>query len=215
MQKAFLFDMDGVLINTETYWTDLEGDFLNNLLGKEINKKLGVTTGVSIQDIYKKAVALGHLGSQEEFDKAFDKEAQKIYQTVEVTPGTEKLVENLRQNGFRLGIVSASPLSWVKIFLDRVPFQDAFEVVLSLHERPDLQHKPSPDGYKEAILELNANPVSTIVLEDSNPGIQSAKAAGAYVIGLKENLVPNYVQEGADAYANKMSDVWEIILKKE
>lgn len=58
---------------------------------------------------------------------------------------------------------------------------------------------------------LEASPESTVILEDSNSGIKSAKASGAYTIGLKQNLVNGYIQEGADAYAETMADVIDIV----
>lgn len=61
---------------------------------------------------------------------------------------------------------------------------------------------------------LASTPDNTIILEDSNSGIKSARASGAYTIGLKQNLVDSYVQEGADDYAKTMTDVIELVKKK-
>lgn len=212
MKKAFLFDMDGVLIDTENHWVKLEEDFLGKLIGKEINDKMGPTTGISIQNIYKKAVKLGHKGSLKDFLKAFDEKAQSIYRKAELTAGGTELIENLKQNNVLLGLVSASPLAWVEIYLERAGLKDIFDVVLSLHERPDLKHKPFPDGYKEALKTLDVSPEDTFILEDSNPGIQAGKRAGATVIALRENLVPGYKQENeAHFFVDKMTEVWDIV----
>jgi len=51
----------------------------------------------------------------------------------------------------------------------------------------------------------------TIILEDSNPGIASAKAAGAFTIGLRQNLIDGYQQVGADAYANTIDEVIALV----
>jgi len=48
-------------------------------------------------------------------------------------------------------------------------------------------------------------------LEDSNPGIASAKAAGAFTIGLRQNLIDGYQQVGADAYANTIDEVIALV----
>ncbi|HSW88764.1 MAG TPA: HAD family hydrolase, partial [Candidatus Saccharimonadales bacterium] len=84
----------------------------------------------------------------------------------------------------------------------------------SLDKRSDLPHKPAPDGYLEAIRMLGSTPQSTIILEDSNAGIASAKAAGAFVIGLRENLVEGQSQNGADIYADNINEVISIIKNK-
>ena len=80
-----------------------------------------------------------------------------------------------------------------------------------LNERTDLKPKPEPDGYLEALKNLEADPKLSIILEDSNSGIQAAKASGAYVIGFKGNLVDGYVQKGADVYADTMQDVIKLV----
>ena len=213
--KAVIFDMDGVLIDTEKHWVQLEDAFLENLLGKEVAAKLGNTTGISIQNIYKKAVELGHIGSQKDFEDAFDVKAQEIYRKADISAGTVDLIEKLLEHNFKIGIVSASPLSWIQIFLDRVPFGNSFDIIISLHERSDLSHKPHPDGYNAAMKNLGVLPSETHILEDSNPGIAAAKASGAYVIALEEHLVPGYMQSSdAHSKAKRMADVWSIIEAK-
>ena len=87
--------------------------------------------------------------------------------------------------------------------------------MISLEERKDLAHKPSPAGYLEAIKTLGVTPESSIILKDSNAGIASAKASEAYTIGLKQNLVKGYNQEGADIYADTVEDVIKIVLAKQ
>ena len=95
--------------------------------------------------------------------------------------------------------------------LPRLTYKDKFSYVLSTNQRDDLKAKPAPDGYLDAIKNLDSDPEHSIILEDSNRGIQSAKASGAFVIGFKENLVPEYKQEGADACAENMSEVVKIV----
>ncbi len=82
-----------------------------------------------------------------------------------------------------------------------------------MQDRPDLKRKPAPDGFVEAFRMLGATPADSFVLEDSNPGIESGKAAGAYVIGYRGNLVNGYEQTGADAYADTMDDVIKLVKK--
>ncbi len=99
----------------------------------------------------------------------------------------------------------------MQLVIDRLKFKDDLSIIISLDEREDLDHKPSPDGYLEAIKVLDTTPSSTIVLEDSNPGIAAAKAAGAYVVGLKLNLLPGYIQTGADMYVDKIDEIARIL----
>lgn len=117
----------------------------------------------------------------------------------------------LKELNFRLGLVSSSPRKWIDYLLPRLSFSDKLEQIISLNERPDLKPKPEPDGYLEALDNLEADPQLSLILEDSNSGIQSAKASGAYVIAFRGNLVDGYSQKGADTYADTMDDVIKLV----
>jgi HAD superfamily hydrolase (TIGR01509 family) len=207
MNKAFLFDMDGVLIDTEREWTANEGHDLINVFGEEVTKKLGDTIGMSVSAEYEKAVGLGFSMNYEEFLKQYDKEAARIFLKAKITEGVEQLAEKLIVLNFKLGIVSSSRRVWINYLLPRLSFRDKLEQIVSLNDCADLKPKPHPDGYLEAFKNLQADPKSSFILEDSNFGIQAAKASGAYVIGFKGNLVEGYIQKGADVYADTMDDV--------
>ncbi|HSW79628.1 MAG TPA: HAD family phosphatase [Candidatus Saccharimonadales bacterium] len=211
MNKAFLFDLDGVLINDEAIWEERKQRMYPELFGKDVHKKLGSTLGSNIDDIYARATAAGTDVSKEKFVNEFYKLAGDVYSTAPIPDGTAELAEELVSMGYKLGVVSASPLSWITTVTKRLPFENDIELIISLMERDDLKHKPHPDGYLEAMKALGSSPETTIILEDSNPGIESAKASGSFTIGLKQNLAPAYVQEGADAYADTMIDVIELV----
>lgn len=214
MNKAFLFDLDGVLINDEAIWEERKQRMYVELFGEKVRSQLGSTLGINIDGIYEKAVAAGTNVDRDQFINAFYKLASNIYDTAPIPEGTIDLAEVLLALDFRIGIVSASPLPWIATVAKRLPFEDKIELIISLHERDDLKHKPEPDGYLEAIRALKAKPDSTIILGDSNSGIKAAIASGAYTIGLKQNLAEGYIQEGADKYAETMGDVIELVKKK-
>ncbi len=211
MNKAFIFDMDGVLINSELGWEKFEKWYYPEQFGDKISKMIGSTIGMSIQQIYKKAISLGASIEKKQFEEEFFIAAPDIYKTAPISKNVNKLVKTLLVNSFRIGIVSQSPKEWIDILLKRLSIIENIEVIISINDRSDLLPKPSPSGYMEAIKQLGSTPDNTIILEDSNRGIQSAKAAGAYVIGFKENLLPGYKQEGADVYAENMDDVMKIV----
>jgi len=206
--------MDGVLIDSERAWEGKELQLLENMFGAEFAKSLGETIiGTSITDTYERAVGLGISVSHEEFLRRYDETAKDVLSQSEITNGTNELIERLGSLNYKIGLVSSSRKNWIDQILLRLPFRDAFGVVISLTDTPRLKRKPHPDGYFEAMRVLDADPARSIVLEDSNPGIQSAKTSGAYVIGFRGNLVPGYEQTGADAYADTMSDVIALVEK--
>ena len=95
--------------------------------------------------------------------------------------------------------------------LNRLPWKDELDLVLSVNEHPGLKPKPAPDGYQYILKTLSAEVKDSIALEDSNPGITSAKAAGLFTIGFTEHLVEGYKQIEADAKAANMDEVIRIL----
>jgi len=211
MQKAFIFDLDGVLINDELIWEQHKKRLYAELIGNGIAKKLGSTLGVNIDTIYERAVGHGATIPQQNFRDAFFNVAKTVYKEAPLTRNLAALDEYLLANDYNVGIVSASPQAWIDAVVKRLSFKSRFKIILSLHEIQHLRHKPHPDGYVQAIKELSAAPSTTVILEDSNSGIASAKAAGAFTIGFQENLVEGYKQSGADAYAKDVDDVVSLL----
>lgn len=211
VNKAFIFDLDGVLIDDERIWEEEKAKLYLKVFGEEVASRLGSTLGLNMDAIYEKAVSCGSQIAKKAFIDAFYAIAPEIYRTAPLTEGLDILAAFLKSQNYRIGIVSASPLSWITTVTKRLSFENDIALIISLHERQDLGHKPAPDGYLEAMRSLEAMPFSTVILEDSNAGIASAKASGALTIGLQQNLADGYIQTGADAYAATIKDAIELV----
>jgi len=211
MEKAFIFDMDGVLIDSEHGWLPYETPMLERILGKAIATAVGDTTGLGLEKLYEKARALGSAITKQEVVDGYNSVVNDVYAHAPLTAGSNTLAERLTTLGFKLGLVTQSPQSWIDHVVPRLAFKDSLEVVISLEDRPDLGFKPAPGGYIEALRVLGADPKQSFVLEDSNLGIASGKGSGAYTIGFRGNLVEGYEQTGADAYADTMDEVAAIV----
>lgn len=204
--KAFIFDMDGVIINSELAWLKHGGDFEDRLFGKEVFAKIGDTVGLTVDLVYEKAQQHGFFMDKTEYYRVYDEHAFRMYNLSQITPNIDRLVEYLLKNKFKLGLVSSSRYSWIKKVLEKTSFQNKLDCIFSINDEKYLS-KPHPDGYIEAFKKLGALPRNSVVLEDSNSGIKAAKAAGAYVIGFRAHLLPRYKQIGADVYAGTIEDV--------
>lgn len=211
MNKAFLFDMDGVLVNSEPVWEEVERERLTGFFGPEVFAKIGSLVGLGVIDVMKRARELGAVFDSAEYLKIADDMAKVVYARSPITENVDMLVEKLLSLGFRLGLVTQSPPQWVEQVVPRLSFMKNLETLVSLYNHPELARKPSPDGYMYAFKSLGASPQRSVVLEDSNFGIQSGKASGAFTIGYRGNLVSGYEQEGADAYADTMADVEKLV----
>lgn len=212
LNKAFIFDMDGVIVDSETLWLEGEKKFLTELLGKVVYEKIkGNLLGSTIKVIYEDAKKNGYRKSFASFAARYDMEAEKIYAKAPINKNVDILIEKLISLNFEIGLVTSSRTSWINQVLPKFKNFKAFKFILSLGERDDLRSKPFPDGYLEAINKLGSTPKKSIIVEDSNKGIKAAKASGALTVALKQFLPPGYRQEGADLYLNSLLDLIKVL----
>lgn len=214
MKRAFLFDMDGVIVDSEREWQINGSDFPRQLYGNAIADAMGDTTGTSLDFEYAFAKERGFAMPLDEFYQLYDKQAEKMYAFTHISEGTEDLVRSLKEMGFLVGIVSSSRRYWIDIVLQKLTDPHLFDYIISLNQE-GLPSKPDPAGYRRAMEDLGVTPHNTIVLEDSNHGIQAARRSGAYVIGYTGNLIKGYIQtEKANAVVRTMREVLPIVKRR-
>lgn len=189
MAKAFIFDLDGVLVFTDKYhylaWKEL-ADKLGIYFDETINNRLrGVSRMDSLEIILERATKTY---TQEEKD-AFAEEKNETYKKllVNMTPAdvTEEVRETLaklRADGHKLAIGSSSKNT--KFILERVNLTDAFDAISD--GTNITKSKPDPEVFLKAADFLGEAYDNCIVVEDAEAGIDAAKAAGMYAIGIGE-----------------------------
>lgn len=183
--EAVVFDNDGLLLDTESVWTRAEQDLFERrgLEFTPANKRELVGTSAEIAGgILERR--LGEPGRAaaliEELNELV---VAELEHGVEAMVGARELLHALKQRGTPIGLVSNSPLVFVRRSLEIVGFHDRFDVVLSAHEVA--APKPAPDPYLEACRRLGVEPGPNVVaLEDSPTGVAAARAAGLTVIGV-------------------------------
>ncbi len=185
LPEAVVFDNDGLLLDTESVWTRAERDLFERR-GAEFtaaDKRQLVGTSAAIAGGVLEA-RLGEPGRAaaliEELNELV---VAELEHGVEAMIGARELLARLRQRGTPLGLVSNSPLVFVRRSLQLAGFEGSFDVVLSAHEVA--APKPAPDPYLEACRRLGVPPGPAVVaLEDSPTGVAAARAAGLTVIGV-------------------------------
>lgn len=207
MNKAFIFDMDGVIVDSEPLWEYYEEQFLPKLIGKDVYLKIkDQILGNSVSGIYDAALRYGLQMSKSRFEQVYDRYAEIIYKRAKVTKGVELLADKLISLNFKLGLVSSSRQDWIDMVINKLNKKVVFQSIISLDGR-NIRPKPYPGGYLRAIKELGSKPSLSIIVEDSQRGIQAAKASGALVICLRENLPENYLPKGADIYVKTVKEL--------
>ena len=210
-KRLFVFDMDGVLVASEKSWVEDEADFYVKLFGEDIALAIGDMVGVSIEDIYQKAKALGTPVTHEEYSRKSDEAAMRVFGRCSISEGANELVDYLVKHDWQIALLSSSPMHWIEQVTSRLPWWDKLAIVLSLNAHKELRPKPAPDGYLHLLKSLHADAKQSVALEDSNPGIVSAQTAGFFTIDYREHLPVGYEQMGADITAETMKDVLEIV----
>jgi HAD superfamily hydrolase (TIGR01509 family) len=184
LPTAVVFDNDGLLLDTESVWTRAEED-LFELRGAEFTpadklELVGTSAEIAGGILERR---LGEPGRATELIEELNElVVAELEHGVEAMLGARELLERL-QGQVPIGLVSNSPLRFVRRSIELAGFEGFFDVVLSAHEVA--APKPAPDPYLEACRRLGVEPGPDVVaLEDSPTGVAAARAAGLTVIGI-------------------------------
>ena len=211
MNKAVIFDMDGVIVNSEPVWESYENKFLPELMGEKTYLKIkNQILGNSISKIYETSAKYGFKMEKTDFIRIYHEYAAIVYQEAEITEGLENLLDRLIISKYTLGLVSVSRQDWIELVLNKLNKKNLFKFVLSI-DSLGVRPKPFPDGYIMAIRELNSTPDKTIIIEDSQRGVTAAKASGALTICFTRHLPKNYKPIGADFYVKDINELMKQI----
>jgi HAD superfamily hydrolase (TIGR01509 family) len=204
--RAVVFDMDGLLLDTEILWQRAEAElFRRHGADYTIADALAVM-GTSF-DVTARYFA-ERLGEPPERGAALVDELRvlmlaELRREVAARPGAVELVERLR-NRVPLALASNSSRNLVDAALNTAGLTDAFDAIVTAD---DVQHpKPAPDLYLLACERLGVTPGEALALEDTAPGIAAAKAAGLTCIA-----VPQFAETDASA-ADRIIDSLEELL---
>lgn len=182
--RAAVFDMDGLLLETEDAWTVAETALFESYckpFGLDEKRAMLGNAGDALGRILERLLeqpGRGHELGEEVLALVLDVVRRD---GAAPRPGAAELVGELRGR-IPLGVASNSPRVLVDLALASSGFADAFGAIVCGDEVDD--QKPAPDIYLEAARRLGARPEETVALEDSPTGVASARAAGMYVIGV-------------------------------
>lgn len=179
--RAVLFDMDGVLVDSERHWVERERE---SILPAAVEGTVDPSeiTGMNVSDLYD--YLREHYGVREDresFVGRYDEAAGTVYgESVALLAGFESLAAALSGTGVRLALVSSSPVRWIDIVRGRFDL-GAFGAVVSA-DHVD-RGKPAPDVYELAAERLGVAPGDGVAVEDSEHGVAAARGAGCSCIG--------------------------------
>ncbi|SFT83878.1 haloacid dehalogenase superfamily, subfamily IA, variant 3 with third motif having DD or ED/haloacid dehalogenase superfamily, subfamily IA, variant 1 with third motif having Dx(3-4)D or Dx(3-4)E [Selenomonas sp. GACV-9] len=184
---AFIFDMDGVIIDSEPIHSRVKMDTFHHF-GLEFNEAdlihyMGRTSGVIFGEVIAKAGRTDITPEQLTDYKHHHYLEVLRSGTIEPVKGTVELIRGLHEAGIPLALATSSWQVVMETVLDQFGIRQYFQSVLSGGELP--KSKPDPAIYRISAERLGVEPGRCYVLEDTENGIQAAKAAGMYCIAFR------------------------------
>ena len=213
-KKAVIFDVDGLMLNTEFAWLEC---------WMEIGKKDGVpefgplfhkavgTTGKDIEDMLARELPYVSEEIRRELLKHVrEYGSQVIDDRLKTMPGVLELLDYLDKMGYRIAVATTTTRELTEHRLKKVGVFDRFEYILCGDEV--IKRKPDPEIYLNVLKAMDLNPEDVLVLEDTGYGVSSAYAAGCDVIMVPSVNEPTKNEEDkAYAIVNDLFAVQSII----
>jgi len=178
--KAALFDLDGVVFNTEPQYTVFWGEQCREFHPEHPGLEHEIK-GQTLVQIYDAWFA-GPLAEKQQLITSrlneFEKQMDYAY-----IAGFEDYIKDLRKQGIKTAVVTSSnQIKMEAVYQHHPEFKDLFDAILTSEDFE--RSKPDPDCYLKAAERFGVNPEDCVVFEDSFNGLKSGRAAGMRVIGL-------------------------------
>ncbi|MGL4723481.1 MAG: hexitol phosphatase HxpB [Scandinavium sp.] len=176
---AAIFDMDGLLIDSEPLWDRAELDIIASL-GVDISRRneLPDTLGLRIDMVVELWFAQQPWNgpSREEVtDTIISRAISLVEEERPLLPGVREAIALCKAQGLKVGVASASPLHMLEKVLTMFDLRDQFDALASAEKLP--YSKPHPQVYLDCAAKLGVSPLTCVALEDSVNGMIASKAA--------------------------------------
>lgn len=180
---AFIFDMDGTMIDNMPFHNRIWVQFLNEIGGQpDENTFHDQTAGKTNPEIIR--MYLGQETSDADIER-YSQEKEIRYRSLysehlRTIPGLAAFFEKVRQRGILLGLASSAWMENIHFVLEGLGVSDYFQVIVSGEEVKN--GKPDPEIFLEAARRLEIPPAQCLVFEDASKGIEAAHHAGMDVV---------------------------------
>ncbi|MCT1468307.1 hexitol phosphatase HxpB [Citrobacter freundii] len=176
---AAIFDMDGLLVDSEPLWDQAELDVIASL-GVDISRRheLPDTLGLRIDmvvDLWFAQQPWNGPSRQEVTERIITRAIALVKETKPLLPGVREAVALCKSQGIKVGLASASPLHMLEKVLTMFDLRSSFDALASAEKLP--YSKPHPQVYLDCATKLGIDPLNCVALEDSVNGMIASKAA--------------------------------------
>jgi HAD superfamily hydrolase (TIGR01509 family) len=207
--KAYIFDLDGVLLDSMGLWEQIDVDFLTKRGLEATPDYIDAICALSFPEAAEYTVKrFGLPDSADDLTKEWNDMAVYAYgNTVPLKPGAKEYLLECKRQGAKLGIATSLPVALYEPALRNNGILDLFDVVCSTDEVGF--GKTEPDVFLLAARRLGVSPADCIVFEDAPQAVKSAKQAGMTVYGVYDESSKEhwaFIRETADGVVCDFKD---------
>ena len=200
MLSAVIFDLDGVLADSEAWWNQIDAKLLAEYgvtyRGDHHQDVVGVSYRLAVE-FYKKVFGLS-AATEEMMQRRGEIATEFFADRVGLFPQVKEVLEELRQMKLRLAVATSSVSASARPFLDRHQLTGFFEAIVTGDE---VEHgKPAPDIYQCAAKHLGIPAGACLVVEDALPGVAAARAAKMRVAAIPDKRFVSPAEYEKQAY---------------
>lgn len=206
--KAFIFDFDGLIVDTEVAefesWREVYAEH-----GTELTLDVWADVVGSSQDYFDPIAHMeGLIGRRVDRDRVVARRRKRTLQLIDdmpILPGIETYLDEAKARGMLLGVASNSSHDWVEGHLANKGLLDRFDVIRCAEdvEKP----KPAPDLYVSALSALGVGPEEAVAFEDSPHGARAAVAAGIFCVAIPSTLTKHLDFSFASLRIDSLADL--------
>jgi HAD superfamily hydrolase (TIGR01509 family) len=216
MLSAVIFDLDGVLADSEAWWSKIDAKLLADYgvmyRGEHHRNVVGVSYRLAVQ-FYKKVFGLS-VSTEEMMRRRGEIATQFFVNRIGLFPNVREVLNELRQMKLHLAVATSSVSASARPFLDRHQLTKFFDVIITGEE---VEHgKPAPDIYLCALEKLGIPADASLVVEDALPGVAAGRAAKMRVAAIPDTrfVDPREYENEADYVINSLKELPALIRKE-
>ncbi len=181
--KAVIFDMDGVIVDTEKYWKQAEYEVFTSLGVKVTDNYSEMTKSMTTSEVTKFWYAK-YPWKNADLSVVEQMVISRVIEFIETEScqikGVKPFIERLKTKKYKVGLATNSPKRIIPVVLKKLDILHLFDSILSAES--EKRGKPDPAIYYESARRLDSKPEDCIVIEDSYTGMLAAKNAGMTVV---------------------------------
>lgn len=187
MFKAAIFDMDGLLINSEPFWRSAHIEILGNyglVVSEDDVRQMAGRRTADVVALWQERFDWQEVSGDQLTSEIVLHVTESVRLHGSALPGVHALIEILERHHIPLAVASSSTLEMITAVLDKLELRDKFQVIHSAeHEK---HGKPFPDVFLATAKSLRSRPSECVVFEDSPNGVKAAEAAGMKCVAVPE-----------------------------